>query len=273
MKKIIRMMLCVVLAAALVFSGCVTVSVNNGGNAGAETKDLLDQIKERGVIRVGTEGTYSPNSYHNEDDELVGFDVEVAALVAKYLGVKVEYVETEWSSIFAALDAGQIDTVINEVGYTEERAAKYDFSNPYAFVRGGILVRSDDDSIKSFEDLAGKVAANESTSTWGALAQEYGATLDPVNAMAQSISEVLNGRADCTLNYITAFADYMKEQPDAEVKVAVTSDPEPSSYIPVKKGETRLVEAINEALQKAYESGELKAVSEKYFGVDVTENK
>ena len=91
--------------------------------------------------------------------------------------------------------------------------------------------------------------------------------------MAQSISEVLNGRADCTLNYITAFADYMKEQPDADVKIAVTSDPEPSSYIPVKKGETRLVDAINEALQKALESGELKEVSEKYFGVDVTENK
>ncbi len=275
MKKIIRMALCLSLAAVLLFTGCVTVSVNDGGNAGAEeeTKDLLAQIQERGVIRVGTEGTYPPKTYHNENDELVGFDVEVAALVAKYLGVKVEYVEMEWGSIFAALDAGQIDTVINEVGYTEERAEKYDFSNPYAFVRGGILVRGDYDEINSFEDLEGKIAANESTSTWGALALEYGAELDPVNAMAQSISEVLNGRADCTLNYITAFADYMKEQPDADVKIAVTSDPEPSSYIPVKKGETRLVDAINEALQKALESGELKEVSEKYFGVDVTENK
>ena len=232
MKKIIRMALCLSLAAVLLFTGCVTVSVNDGGNAGAEeeTKDLLAQIQERGVIRVGTEGTYPPNTYHNENDELVGFDVEVAALVAKYLGVKVEYVEMEWGSIEfdnlnsmqMALDAGQIDTVINVVGYTEERAEKYDFSNPYAFVRGGILVRGDYDEINSFEDLEGKIAANESTSTWGALALEYGAELDPVNAMAQSISEVLNGRADCTLNYITAFADYMKEQPDADEKIDVT---------------------------------------------------
>ncbi|MBO4819548.1 MAG: transporter substrate-binding domain-containing protein [Firmicutes bacterium] len=267
MKNSIKRVLCLLLAALMVFAlaGC-----GNGKKQEEGEKDLLDQIKERGYILVGTEGTYPPNTYHNEKDELVGFDVEVAALVAKYLGVEVRYVETEWSSIFAALDAGQIDTVINEVGYNEERGAKYDFSEPYAFVKGGILVRSDDDSIKSFEDIRGKVAANESTSTWGALALEYGATLDPVNAMAQSITEVLSGRADCTLNYITAFADYMKEHPDAAVKVACESEPEPSSYIPVKKGETRLVEAINEALRKALESGELKAVSEKYFGVDVT---
>lgn len=235
-----------------------------------EGTDLLDEILERGYLLVGTEGTYSPNSYHDENGDLVGFDVEVAALVAKYLGVDVQYVEMEWASIFAALDAGQIDVVVNEVGYTDERAEKYDFSEPYAFVQGGVLVKKDDDTINSFEDLAGKTAANESTSTWGALAQEYGAELDPVNAMAQSISEVLNGRADCTLNYVTAFADYLKENPDADVKIAVYSDPEPSSYIPVVKGNDKLVAAINEALEQAQESGELSEVSDKYFGIDVT---
>ena len=265
MKKNFKRILCLALAAVMVMALAACGKKEESGE-----KDLLDQIKERGYIIVGTEGTYPPNTYHDAEDKLVGFDVEVAALVAKYLGVEVRYVETEWSSIFAALDAGQIDTVVNEVGYNEERAAKYDFSEPYAFVKGGILVRSDDDSIKSFEDIKGKVAANESTSTWGALALEYGAELDPVNAMAQSITEVLSGRADCTLNYLTAFNDYMKEHPDAAVKIACESEPEPSSYIPVRKGETRLVEAINEALRKALESGELKAVSEKYFGIDVT---
>ena len=232
--------------------------------------DLLDEILERGVLRVGTEGTYQPNSYHDENGDLVGFDVEVAQLVGKYMGVEVEFLETEWASIFAALDAGQIDTVINEVGYTEERAQKYDFSEPYAFVQGGILVKADNDTITSFEDLAGKTAANESTSTWGATAESYGANLDPVNAMAQSISEVLNGRADCTLNYVTAFADYMNQHPEAEVKIAAYSEAEPSSYIPVVKGNERLVAAINDALAQAAASGELAEVSMKYFGIDVT---
>lgn len=263
MKKFCSVLLIVVMAMALV--AC-------GKKDSAAGKDKLDEILDRGYLIVGTEGTYAPNSYHDENNNLVGFDVEVAAAVAKHMGVEVQYVETEWASIFAALDAGQIDVVVNEVGYTDERAEKYDFTNPYAFVQGGILVNSDDNSINSFEDLKGKTAANESTSTWGATALEYGAELDPVNAMAQSISEVLNGRADCTLNYVTAFADYMKENPDAPVRVAVYSDPEPSSYIPVVKGNERLVEAMNKALKEALESGELAEISMKYFGIDVTKN-
>jgi cystine transport system substrate-binding protein len=234
--------------------------------------DLLHEILERGYLIVGTEGTYAPNTYHNEDDELVGFDVEVAALVAKYLGVDIKYMETEWASIFAALDAGQIDLIVNEVGYTEERAEKYDFSEPYAFVKAAILTRADDDSISSFDDLEGKTVANESTSLWGERALSYGANLDPVNAMAQSISEVLFERADATLNAETAFADYMSKHPDENVKIAALSEDAVSiSYIPMVKGNEKLTEAVNAALECARESGELSEVSEKYFHVDVTE--
>lgn len=236
-----------------------------------ESDDLYDEIIKRGYLIVGTEGTYAPNTYHNEDGELVGFDVEVAALVAKHLGVDVQYEETEWASIFAALDSGQIDVIVNEVGYTDERAEKYDFSDPYAFVKAAILTRADDDSIKSFEDLDGKIAANEATSLWGERALSYGAELDPVNAMAQSISEVLFERADATLNAETAFADYISEHPDENIKIAVTSDDAVSvSYIPVKKGNEKLVQAINDALKEAYDAGELSEVSEKYFHIDVT---
>ena len=237
-----------------------------------ETKDRLDEILERGYILVGTEGTYAPNTYHDENDNLVGFDVETAALIAKYLGVEVQYVETEWSSIFAALDAGQIDIIVNQVGYTDQRAEKYDFSDPYAFVKAGILTRADDDSIKSFEDLNGKIAANESTSLWGERALSYGAELDPVNAMAQSISEVINERADATLNAVTAFANYQNEHPDDPVKVAVVSDDAVSiSYIPLVKGNDKLRTAINDAIKSAQESGELAEISQKYFYTDVTE--
>ena len=238
-----------------------------------ETKDLYDEIIERGVIRVGTEGTYAPNTYHDENDNLVGFDVEVAAVIAKNIGVEVEYVETEWSSIFASLDAGTIDIVVNEVGYNEERAEKYDFSKPYSFVQKAILVRGDNEDIASLDDIAGKVAANESTSLLGALALEKGAELDPVNEMAQSISEVLNGRADLTLNYLTAFNDYVNQHPEEDVKVITVGDPEPTSYVPVVKGNDKLVAAIDEALANAKESGELAEISIKYYGIDVTSEK
>ena len=261
MKKTLKVLLAVFLVM-LTLAGCKKEP--------EKEKTLLEQIRERGYIIVGTEGTYFPNSYHDESGKLVGFDVEVAAVVAKYIGVEVQYYETEWASIFTALDTGKIDTIVNECGWKEERAAKYDFSTPYTFVQGAIMTRADNDTIHSLEDLAGKVAANESTSLLGEKAQEYGATLDAVNAMAQSISEVVNGRADCTLNYVTSFAAYMKENPDAPVKIAVLLEANPTAYIPVVKGNEDLINAINDALAKASASGELTAISMKYFDVDVT---
>ena len=262
MKKTLSVLLAVLLLM-LSLTGCKKEP--------EKEKTLLEQIRERGYIIVGTEGTYFPNSYHDESGKLTGFDVEVAAVVAKYIGVEVQYYETEWASIFTALDTGKIDIIVNECGWKEERAAKYDFSTPYTFVQGAIMTRADNDTIHSLEDLAGKVAANESTSLLGEKAQEYGATLDAVNAMAQSISEVVNGRADCTLNYVTSFAAYMKENPDAPVKIAVLLEANPTAYIPVVKGNEDLLNAVNDALAKARESGELKAISMKYFDVDVTQ--
>ena len=218
------------------------------------TTDRLDEIKERGYLIVGTEGTWSPYTYHDEDDNLVGFDVEVAKLIADYIGVDVQYSETVWSSIFASLDADKIDMVVNEVSYSEE------------------LAPADNPDINSLADIAGKIAANDATSSIGQLALDSGATLDPVGEMAQSISEVLSGRADLTLNNTVAFTDYLKQHPESEdkVRIIVATDPAPSGYIPVMKGNDKLLAAINEALDKAREDGTLSELSLKYFGVDIT---
>lgn len=276
-------------AAAVLFSAC---SSNSGAEASASVKsdtaekassaaetagvsegrDRLDEIKERGYLIVGTEGTWSPYTFHDKDDNLVGFDVELARIIADHIGVDVKYSETVWSSIFASFDSGQIDTVINEVSYSDERAEKYDFSVPYTFTRHAVLVRSDNTDINSLEDLKGKVAANNPTSATGQLAVEYGAELDTVEEMAQSISEVINGRADCTLNTVVAFADYMKTHPEAgeKVKIITVTDPEPYGYIPVQKGNEKLLNAINEAIEAANEDGTLSGLSMKYFDIDIT---
>ena len=117
MKKLLKMGMSLALA-------CTVLSACSNEN---ESEDQLSQILEKGVMVVGTEGTYSPNSYHDEDGNLVGFDVEVARTIGEHLGVDVEFFEAEWDSLFAAMDSGRVDTVINEVEYSEERAEKYDF--------------------------------------------------------------------------------------------------------------------------------------------------
>ncbi len=240
--------------------------------AAAEGNDHLKEIQSRGFLIVGTEGTWSPYTYHDEDDQLIGFDVEVARLIADYIGVGIQYSETVWSSIFGSLDAGQIDLVVNEVSYTEERAVKYDFSIPYTFTQRAILVKADNDEINGLSDIAGKIASNDPTSSIGQFALDSGAELDPVGEMAQSISEVLNGRADVTINTTVAFADYLKQHPESEalVKIIVVTDPTPTGHIPVLKGDEQLLAAVNEALEKAREDGTLSELSLKYFGLDIT---
>ncbi len=273
-----RMAIAPALVAACLLTGCGgqdggasgSGSQTESGAGAAEDGDQLAKILEAGKIIIGTEGTYSPNSYHDENGDLVGFDVEVGLKVAEKLGVEVEFFEAEWDSLFSSMDAGRIDTVINEVEYSDERALKYDFSNPYTYIRGALMVKGDNEEIKSFEDLDGKKAAQNLTSSWGRMAEEYGAELVGVDAVAQTVDLLLTGRADATLNVETAFSDYLKKNPDADVKVVAWTEEVSSSLIPVKKGNEDLLKAINEAIDELRESGELAELSEKYFGMDVT---
>ncbi|MBQ7058229.1 MAG: transporter substrate-binding domain-containing protein [Firmicutes bacterium] len=262
MKKFLALLLVAVLCVTL--SGCAQKSAE---------KSLLDTIKERGTLIVGTEGTWSPYTYHDTaTDELVGFEVEVAKYIADYMGVKIEFVETAWSSIFAALDAGQIDTVINSVSYNEERAQKYDFSEPYNYTQYAIMTLADNDEINSLADVAGKVSANDPTSTIGMFAEKNGVIFDEVKEAAQAISEVKNGRAEVTFSTTVGFADYFKNHPEeaALFKVIVVSDPEPNAYVPCLKGNEDFIAIVNEALAQAKTDGTLSALALKYFDVDTT---
>lgn len=251
-------------------------TANSGNSTDAagdeELTGLLKDIKERGYIIVGTEGTWSPYTFHDADDNLVGYDVEVAKYIADYIGVDIQYSETVWSSMFASLDAGQIDVVINGVSYNEERAVKYDFSIPYNYSQYAYLTLADNDDLNTLEDAAGRIAANDPTSSIGRYAEDNGAILDEVGEAAQAVSEVKNGRADLTFGTVVGFEDYLNQHPeDREVlKVVVTSEPTPNSYIPIVKGNEQLVEVINEALQAAFDDGTLSALALKYFGVDTT---
>ncbi len=259
MKKLLLLTLSLVMILSL--SAC---------NNSSDDEDQLAKIQDAGVMVVGTEGTYSPNSYHDDNGDLVGFDVEVAKAIGEHLGVEVEFFEAEWDSLFAAMDSGRVDTVINEVEYSEERALKYDFSEPYTYVHGALLVAGDNEDITTFEDLDGKRAAQNLTSSWGTLAQEYGAELVSVDSVNQTMELIASDRADATLNAETAFGDYMKNHPEADVKIVARTDFTTSSLVPVRKNQENFLNAVNEALEEMRESGELKAISEKYFGMDVT---
>ena len=150
-KRFLSVLLTITLAlCSISFTGCG--SQKEEAAKKEESQDLLEEIKERGKIIIATEGTWAPWTYHDENDELVGFDVEVAKAIAEKLGVKAEFVEVEWDGIFAGIDAKRYDITCNGVEVDEERAEKYNFTDPYAYMRTAVIVREDDDRISSLND-------------------------------------------------------------------------------------------------------------------------
>lgn len=252
-----------VLLAALMLSSLLTVTAS---------ADLLDQIQERGTIIVGLEGDWAPWSFVDENDELTGFDVEVARAIAAKLGVEVQFIPGEWDGLFAGMDAGRYDIVVNGVEVTPERAEKYDFTQPYAYIRTALIVRGDNEAIKTFDDLKGKKTANSIASTYMNLAEDYGATCYGVDTLDETLTMVLQGRVDATLNAIVSYTDYMAQHPDANLKVAATTDDASNVSIPMRKGEetASLMEAIDQAIAELHEEGVISELSLKYFGEDIS---
>jgi cystine transport system substrate-binding protein len=238
--------------------------------APAHAGENLAAIQSAGALKIGTEGTYAPFTYHDTDGKLVGFDVEIGEAIAKKLGVKAEFLEGKWDGLIAGLDANRYDAVINQVGITEARKQKYDFSEPYIASKAVLIVRGDDDSIKGFADLKGKKSAQSLTSNFGKIAEGAGAELVGTDGFDQSIQLVLTGRADATINDSLSFLDFKKHKPDANVKVVAEQADADYSGVIIRKGEPELLEAINKALADIKADGTYKTISDKYFGQDVS---
>lgn len=233
--------------------------------------DLLARIQKRGSIIIATEGNWIPWTYHDENDQLTGLDIEIGQLIADGLGVKAEFRETDFNSIFGGIDSGRFDIACNGVDYTEERAKSYAFSDPYVYTEIVLVVRKDNEEIKAFEDLAGKKTSNSPNSTYAQRAEAVGAEVVYVDTLGETMAMLEQGRVDATINAKGSVEDYLGEHPDANVKIVLTVPGDPVCY-PMKKGaeSDTLVAAVNEALAQAREDGTLAALSEKYFGADLT---
>ena len=283
MKKILKKsaaaLAALTLTAALAGCGSSASSAATSTDTAASTahtsgENELEKVKANGKLVIGVEGTYPPFTYHDDNGELTGLDVELGKALAEKLGVEVEFQEAAWDSLLIGIDTGRFDTVINSVSITDERAEKYDFSTPYAFNRTAVITKGDNDTINSLEDLKDKKTANTISSTYAQLAEQYGADVTGVDDLNQTFELLNSGRIDATLNAEVTFYDYTKEHPDANVKIAVLTQDANEVAIPLRKGDetATLREAINTAIDELRASGQLKDLSEKYFGTDISSN-
>jgi cystine transport system substrate-binding protein len=256
-----RLSVTIALVTALLLTAC-------GGNSGARGGSASGSS---GVLRVGTEGTYAPFSFHDPgSNELTGYDVEVAKAVGAKLGKKVEFSETQFDSIFAGLESNRYDVIANQVTITPERQAKYLFSAPYTVSFGVIVTRADDDSVHSLADVKGKRSAQSTTSSFAEVATKAGAQVEPVEGFTQAITLLKQKRVDVTINDNLAFLEYQKTTGDKDVKIAAKIDPPSKQALVFRKKDTDLQTQVDGALKAMRADGTLARLSEKYFGEDVS---
>ena len=238
-RTFISLMSVMAAAGVLTLAGCSsdkTSSTAASGSAsfaaGPVPADRLATIQSNGKLVVDLEGAWQPRSFHDESDTLVCNGVEV----------------------------------------TEERAKTYDFTTPYGYIHTALAVRKDNTDITSFEDLKGKTTANSLASTYMELAESYGATVQGIDTLEETIQLLTSGRIDATLNADVSFYDYLNVHPEADFKLVAQTEEASHVAIPLVKGDTTasLLEAINAAIEELRADGTLKELSEKYFGQDIS---
>nr|5JOS_A Chain A, Cyclohexadienyl dehydratase [synthetic construct] len=230
----------------------------------------LDEIMERGTLRVGTTGDYKPFSYRDPDGQYTGFDIDVAKSLAKSLGVKVEFVPTTWPTLMSDLQADKFDIAMGGVTVTPERQKKADFSDPYMTFGKTPLVRKEDaDKFKSLEDINRpdvRVAVNPG-GTNEKFAREHlkKAKITVYENNVEIFQEVASGRADVMITDTVEALYYAKKHPGlAAVLVDKPFTHSEKGYM-MPKGDQEFLNYVNQWLDQMKQQGTYEKLYEKWL--------
>lgn len=266
MKK--RIIFILVLSVVLLFAGCNSADNDTQDNGEGE-------VVEKTVLTVGVDDTYPPMEYRDENNDLVGFDVDLAKALAEKAGLEIEFVPTAWDGIFQGLKTQNYDVIISSVSITPSRMEEFDFSDPYLSNGQVIVVRPGDDSVKVPEDLAGKkVGVQLGTTADTAIdkfMEENEMTVEKYNEIIQTFNAMKAGYVDYIVVDYPVAIEYVSKDPESfEISSAqLTNEP---IGICFRKGDTENQDIVNTALEAMREEGKLTEISMEWFGEDYTSN-
>lgn len=263
-----------ILLVTLVFvlGACSSSNADKSTSTGTDKKaDLLQDVKNRGVLKVGVMGTYQPYNFLNKNKEMDGFDVDIAKEIGKRLGVKVEFVAQEFSGMIAGLQAQKFDTVISQMTITEDRKKQLDFTDPYITNNVKVIVRQDNNTITSVNDFKGKnigvgLGTNDETYLRTELLPKVGNfNIKTYDDVITSLKDLDAGRIDATINNLYAIKPVVENN---GFKIKAVGNPVKSDQagIAVRKGNEAFVNEVNKILKDMKSDGTYKNIFVKWFG-------
>ena len=219
---------------------------------------------------VGTGATYRPFEFQNPDKEIVGFDVDLMKEIAKAQGFKVKFVNTLWGVIFESVRNGDRDIIMSGITITPARQESVDFSYPY-FAAHQLILTQKNLTVKSISDLKDKNVAVVANSAGDIVCSKaFGKASRNIKRFDNTplaLEELSAGGVDAAVGDVGVFAYYSMQNPDKAFNQARDPNFEDQYFgIAVRKGNTKLLNEINEGLKKVVKSGAYANVYAKWFG-------
>ncbi|WP_157152053.1 amino acid ABC transporter substrate-binding protein [Brachyspira sp. SAP_772] len=257
-----------------IFIFAISCSTKTDTQNTGEADNSLQKVKEAGKLVLGLDDAFAPMSFIDENEEIVGFDIDLAKEVTKIMGVELETKPVDWASSILSLKKGDIDVIWSGFAVNESRKKQVNFSKPYLYNRLMVAIYAGRDDIKSKEDLKGKVVGVQTGSS------NYEILLnDPISKELKEIRQYDT--------YVNAFLDLEAQRIDAVVAGETTiryyiakenanfelleEEPLTSQYVSVglRKGDMELLNAIDSALDTIRTNGKASEIATKWFGQDI----
>ena len=264
MKKIVKY-------SSLAALGLIAAGVLAACSGGAKKEEAASK-KE---IIVATNASPKPFNYE-ENGELTGYEIEVVRAIFKDSDkYDVKFEKTEWSGVFAGLDADRYQMAVNNISYTKERAEKYLYAAPTAKNPNVLVVKKDDSSIKSLDDIGGKSTEVVQGTTSAKQLEDYNkqhsdnpTVLNYTRADFQQImGRLSDGQFDYKIFDKIGVETVIKNQGLDNLKVIeLPSDQQPYVYPLLAKGQDELKTFVDKRIKELYKDGTLEKLSKQFFG-------
>lgn len=227
------------------------------------------QAKQDHVLRIGTNAEFPPFEFQTGDGQISGFDAELIREIGKATGMDVQITHMGFDAVFEGIDRGKIDAGVAAITITDERKKTIDFSAPYFDAKQYILV-PEQSQIKSLKELAGKKIGVQSASTGQMIVQDaFGKTYEGLKAYEEipsAVNDLQIGRLDAVVVDSAVVVEFKEKLGDGKFKIVEDATLPVEQYgIAVKKGNSEVLNKLNEGLKKVKENGTYDQLYSKYF--------